>query len=168
VRRGARVAALILAASLLAGFTDPAPRLGAQSLLQLPRPLPAPYDPGADAAGAVDAALARSRKSGKPVVLDFGANWCVDCRVFAGVLALPEMRRYVARNFELVTIDVGQFDRNLEIAGRYGVKLTAVPAVLVVEARTGKLRNRRNVLGIGDARTMQPQQMADWLAKWAN
>jgi len=168
MRGVALVAALALAVPALAAFRDPAPKLGAQSILQLPRPLPAPYTPRADADAAVEAALARSKKSGKPVMLDFGANWCLECRVFAGVLALPDMRRYVAREFELVTIDIGRFDRNLDIATRYGATVRAVPAVLIVNARTGKARNPSTLWLSGDTVGRKPQDMADWLAKWAN
>jgi hypothetical protein len=71
-----------------------------------------------------------------------------------------------ARNFELVQVDIGNFDRNLDLAARFGKKLEAVPAVFVIDARTGKLRNRSNVLALGDASVMKPQQVANWLAKW--
>jgi thiol:disulfide interchange protein len=168
MRRGALVAALVLAVPALAASSGTAPRLGAQSLLQLPRPLPSPYDSRADADADFGAALARAKKSGKPLVLDFGANWCFECRVFAGVLALPDMRRYVAANFELVTVDIGRFDRNLDIAARYGVKMRAVPAVLIIDARTGKARNPRNLWLNGITASNKPQDMADWLAQWAN
>jgi thiol:disulfide interchange protein len=164
VRAVALGAALALAVPAFAAMPDPAPRLGALSLLQLPRPLPSPYSARADAKAAVDAALTRAKQSGKPVMLDFGANWCVNCRVLAGVLALPEMRRYVARNFELVTVDIGHFDRNLEIATRYGAKISAVPMILVVDARTGKPRNPGNRWPT----SRKPQEIADWLARWAN
>lgn len=162
--------ALALAAAMLPGAApaqQSAPRLEARTLDRLPLPLPAPYDPGRDARRDIDAALARAKKSGKPLLLDFGANWCVDCRVLAGVLALPEMRSWVARNFVLVQIDIGMFDRNLDLPRRFGAaSLEAVPAILVIDPRTGKLRNRDDILGLGDARIMQPQEMADWLARW--
>jgi len=40
--------------------------------------------------------------------------------VLAGVLALPEMRGWVTRNFVLVQIDIGMFDRNLDLPRRFG------------------------------------------------
>lgn len=147
--------------------TVAAPRLKARTLAQLPLPLPAPYDPSRDSGRDVDAALARAKRSGKPLLIDFGANWCVDCRVLAGVLELPEMRSWIASHFELVQVDIGEFDRNLDMPRRFGAaSLEAVPAILVVDPRTGRLRNRDDILGLGDARLLQPQQMADWLARW--
>lgn len=163
--------ALVLAAAMLPGAAlaqQAAPRLKARTLAQLPIPLPAPYDVTRDAGKDIDAALARAKKSGKPLLIDLGANWCVDCRVLAGVLELPEMRSWLARNFELVQVDIGIFDRNLDLPRRFGgAPLEAVPAILVVDPRTGRLRNRDDILGLGDARFLQPQQMADWLARWA-
>jgi len=162
--------ALALAASMLPGAAlaqQAAPRLKARTLAQLPLPLPAPYDGTRDARKDIDAALARAKKSGKLLLIDLGANWCVDCRVLAGVLELPEMRGWVARNFELVQVDIGIFDRNLDLPRRFGgAPLEAVPAILVVDPRSGRLRNRDDILGLGDARLLQPQQMADWLARW--
>jgi thiol-disulfide isomerase/thioredoxin len=156
--------ALLLPGAASAG--EKAPKLGISSIHQLPVPLPAPYDRRADAGAAVAAAEARARTSGKPLLIDFGANWCADCRVLAGVLEIPEMKAWVARNFELVQVDIGRFDRNLDLAARYGKKLEAVPAVFVVDARAGKLRNPNNVLALGDALQMKPQAIANWLARW--
>lgn len=169
IRRRSLLAALPLAA-LLPAFTATggrAPRIGIKSIEQLPRPLPSPYDARADAKAQVEAALQRARASGKPVLIDFGANWCPDCRVLAGVLELPEMRGWVAQKFELVQVDVGRFDRNLDIATRFsGGKLGAIPAVFVIDAKKGKLRNAGSTLALGDARIMSPQAIADWLGKW--
>jgi thiol-disulfide isomerase/thioredoxin len=167
MRRRAMLALPLVALLLPAASSDGAPRVRIGSIQQLPRPLPAPYDAGADAHAQVDAALARARASGKPLLIDFGANWCADCRVLAGVLELPEMRPWVARKFELVQVDVGRFDRNLDIPQRFSrTPMQAIPAVFVVDARTGKLRNPGAELALGDARTMSPQAIADWLAKW--
>jgi thiol-disulfide isomerase/thioredoxin len=162
---------LALSAAMLllpaAAAPSHAPHVAIASINELPRPLPAPYDASADAHAQVEAALARARRSGKPVLIDFGANWCADCRVLAGVLELPEMKAWVGQKFELVQVDVGQFDRNLDIAKRFSrTPMQAIPAVFVIDAKTGKLRNGGAELALGDARTMSPQAIADWLAKW--
>jgi thiol:disulfide interchange protein len=162
--------ALVLAALALPGAAlaqQAAPRLKARSLAQLPQPLPAPYDTNRDASGDIDAAIARAKKSGKPVLVDFGANWCVDCRVLAGIFELPDMRSWMGRNFELVQVDIGEFNRNLNLPRRFGgTRIDAVPAILVLDPNTGKLRNPADVMGLGDARIMQPQEVANWLARW--
>jgi thiol-disulfide isomerase/thioredoxin len=148
-------------------FGGTAPRVSIRSVSQLKRPLPAPYDASVDAKAQVNAALKRAKKAGKPLLIDFGANWCADCRVLAGVLELPEMRGWIAQKFELVQVDVGEFDRNLDIATRFsGEKLGAIPAVFVIDAKRNKLLNAGATLALGDARVMKPQEIADWLANW--
>ena len=134
IRALGRLLALVALALPAAAIAQVAPpRLTVRTLDQLPRPLAAPYDAEADARADIAAASARARKSGKRLLIDFGANWCVDCRVFASVVELPEMRAWVARHFELVTVDVGRFNRNLDLAARYGVSLDAVPAIFVID-----------------------------------
>lgn len=151
----------------MSGAGAPAPRLRVQRLDQLPVPLPAPYRADADATAEVDAALARAKKRGKPLIVDFGANWCVDCRVLAGVIALPEMKPWMARHFELVHVDVGRFDANLDLVRRFGLRqLRGAPSLVIYDAKRGQVRNPKTELALVDARTMTPQAMADWFAQW--
>lgn len=130
-------------------------------------PIKAPYDTAADARKAVDAAFATAKASHRPVLLDFGGNWCPDCRSLAGVLDAPEMKPWMAQHFEPVLIDVGRFKKNLDIPARWGVKLTAAPTVLVVSP-DGKLLNGDAVFALADARSYSAQKVADMLAGWAS
>ncbi len=67
-----------------------------------------------------------------------------------------------------MAVDVGRFDRNLQIPAHYGItkRLEGVPAVLIVDPKTDKLLNRARVSALADARSMTPQALADWLAQW--
>ena len=82
------------------------------------------------------------RKSHKRVLIDLGGNWCVDCVVLANFLKLPEMQRFIAAHYEMVPVDVGRFDRNLQIPARFGItgRLKGVPALLIATP-DGKLVN---------------------------
>ena len=108
-----------------------APRLGS---VQLVRP-PDPYDPGQDADTAIARAQARARKAGKLMLIDMGGNWCGDCLVLTAVMNLPAAKAFIDRRFEIVTVDVGQFDKNLQVPARYKVALKAVPCVVVIDAK---------------------------------
>jgi hypothetical protein len=145
-----------------------APRLTIASLAVLPVIERAPYDPGADATAAVDAAFARARKSGKRVLIDLGGNWCGDCIVLANLMLLPEMKPFLKAHFEMVAVDVGRFDRNLQIPRRFGItgRLEGVPAVIIAEA-DGRFVNPGQITALADARHMGPQAIADRLAQWA-
>ncbi len=128
-------------------------------------PVAHPYDETADAHAAVAAAFAAARASGHKVLLDFGGNWCPDCRMLAGVLDMPQVRVWSAQHFETVYIDVGRFTKNKDIAEHYGVRLTAAPTVLVVTA-DGTVLNRNDVFALADARTMSAQAVVTLLASW--
>jgi thiol-disulfide isomerase/thioredoxin len=144
-----------------------APRVSIRSLDQLRQPLPLPYDESADAGAQVAAAKARAKASGKRLLIDLGGDWCADCRILAGIFALPEVDAFLKRHYEVVTVDVGRFNKNGQIPLHYGVsKLAGVPALLVIDPRTDKLLNKDQLFALADARSMTPQSLADWLAKW--
>lgn len=124
-----------------------------------------PYDESADAHRAVDAAFAKAKASGKDVLIDLGGNWCPDCRILAGVLDSREVAPWADSHFVQVRVDVGRENKNLDIARRFGVRISAVPTILVV-APDGKLKNPEAAAALGNARAMSPQQMVDLLAIW--
>ena len=145
-----------------------APRIHIADLKQLPTPLPYPYDEATDADAAVAAAFARARANGKRVLIDLGGNWCADCRILDAVMDLPEMRAFMAAHFEIVSVDVGRFNKNLQIPARWGLgKLEkGVPTIIIADA-DGKAVNISNAADLESARSMTPQGIADWLARWA-
>jgi thiol-disulfide isomerase/thioredoxin len=160
-------AALVLATPALA-LPVAAPRVPVATLDQLPQPLPLPYDATANAKAQVAAARTRAMRGHKKLLIDLGGNWCLDCRLLAGVMDLPSMRGWVKRHYEVVTVDIGRFDRNLDIPARYGIKgrLAGVPALLIVDPKTDKVVNAGRETALADARSLSPQGLADWLAQW--
>ena len=161
-------AALVLALLAGAASAAPAPRMAVTSFAQLKTPLPYPYDEKADASAAVAAAKARALGHHKLLLIDLGGNWCPDCRILAGTMAQPELRAFVDTHYEVVTVDVGRFDKNLQIPARYGIikRLEGVPSVLVVDPASNKLIDAGHISALSDARHMTPQALADWLARW--
>ncbi len=79
-----------------------------------------PYDEHADAWTQVKKALAAGKRTHKPTLLVFGANWCTDCRALDKSLRNQKNTALIAKHFEVVKIDVGNFDRNLELSQAYG------------------------------------------------
>jgi thiol-disulfide isomerase/thioredoxin len=164
VFRRAAICALI--ALTVPASAAPAPRLHARSLEAL-IPLPLPYDEHADAAADLAAARQRAKSHNKLLLVDLGGNWCADCRILAGVMEQPEMRPFLQAHYETVSIDVGAFNRNMNIPAHYGYKsLRGVPAVLIIDPKTDALINRKDVIALEDARSMTPQEIANWLARW--
>jgi thiol-disulfide isomerase/thioredoxin len=155
-------------AAVGAGFAAPAPHVGIASFAQLRTPLPYPYDEAANADAAVARARARAIAHHRLLLIDLGGNWCGDCRILTATMALPEVKAFVDAHYEVVTVDVGRFDRNLQIPARYGIRnrLEGVPSLLIVEPRSNRLLDAGHVAALADARHMDPQSLADWLAKW--
>ncbi|QNM98327.1 thioredoxin family protein [Chitinimonas koreensis] len=113
-----------------------------------------PYDESANARDDVRQALVTARKGGKPVLLVFGANWCKDCRALDKALKGEKNAALIAREFNVVKIDVGRFDKNLDLDTVYGNPIKqGIPAVVVLApdqrvlyaTRAGELANAREM-----------------------
>ena len=161
------LAGTLLLAGSAAVRAATAPHLSVATIDQLPKPLPLPYNVEADANAQVAAAKAQARAAHKLLLIDMGGNWCLDCRILAGIMALPEMRPFLDAHYVEVSVDIGRMDKNLQIAKHYGVDLKGgVPALLIVDPRTDRRVNTGNISALENARGMTPQALADWLAKW--
>lgn len=119
---------------------------------------PLPYDETADAKVALQQALASARAANLPVLVIFGANWCEDCRALDLALKSDANAAQVAREFKVVKVDVGRFDRNLDISQAYGdATKKGIPAAVVLSpdnqvlyaTRAGELSNARRMSETG-------------------
>jgi thioredoxin 1 len=112
------------------------------------------YDETADAKADIRQALAQAATTGVPVLVIFGANWCGDCRILDMAIKQGASAQLVAKEFKVVKVNVGRFDRNVDIAQAYGVPLkNGIPAVVVLSptnevlytTREGELADARNM-----------------------
>ena len=170
--RGRSVAVVLMAMlGLTAGAAAlPAPNVSVTTLHDLPIVERAPYDESANANAAVDNAMGRALKSGKRVLIDLGGNWCGDCIVLANIMRLPEVKTFIDAHYEVAIVDVGRFDKNLQIPARWGItqRLEGVPSVLIIDPVSGKLVDQGHIAALADARSMTPQAITDWLAQWTD
>lgn len=115
------------------------------------------YCENADAKADVRHALTQSSTSHKPVLLIFGANWCEDCRALDQSIKSPATAELLSREFELVKIDVGNFNRNLDIATTYGNPIrNGIPAAVLLTADSRVLYATQGG-ELADARRMSSQ-----------
>jgi len=117
-----------------------------------------PYDEAADAKAALRTALAEAAAARQPLLLIFGANWCVDCRALDTALKTGRNAELIGREFKLLKVDVGNFDRNLDIANAYGNPIKkGIPAAVVLSpnnevlyaTRGGELADARHMSETG-------------------
>ena len=125
------------------------------ALLALPvRAAEGPYDEAADARADVQRALAGAAAAKAAVLVVFGANWCADCRILDMAMKQEPTAAVVAREFRVVKVDVGRFDRNVDVASAYGVPLkSGIPAIAIVSPRNDVLYATR-AGELADARKM--------------
>ena len=123
---------------------------------------PPPYDEKADAKADLQRALSAAKSSGTPVLVIFGANWCPDCRALDKALSTGKNAELVAREFKVVKVDVGQFDRNLDLAARYGNPIKkGIPAAVVLSA-DGEVLYATRLGELADARHMSDTGIYDF------
>ena len=117
-----------------------------------------PYDEAANAKADVERALAMASTTKRSVLVIFGANWCEDCRALDASLKNTRNAELVAKEFVVVKVDVGNFDRNLGLAAQYGNPIkTGIPAAVVLSpgnqvlyaTRAGELANARRMSETG-------------------
>ncbi|MFZ6757698.1 thioredoxin family protein [Undibacterium sp. Ji50W] len=111
------------------------------------------YDESADARTAITKALAEAQKSDKKVLVIFGANWCKDC------LELDKSMHgknapLLNSKFVTVKVNVGQFDKNMDLSDSYGTPTKkGIPAAVLLRpdnsvlyaSKGGELSNARKM-----------------------
>jgi len=168
MKRSVRVVGAAMAALAIGGVALAAPQQVARPVITVEKVQAAahPYDEAADAHQSLATAMTAAKLSGKKVLVDFGANWCPDCRALGGILGVDQIQAYVKANYEVAIVDVGRFNKNLDIPASYGVKIHGIPTVMVIDPVSNQVLNRDGLEALGDAGTMPPQAVVDQLISW--
>jgi hypothetical protein len=124
------------------------------------------YPASADAKAEIAGAIHKATAAHKRVLVVFGGNWCYDCHVLDEAFHSPEISPTMEKSFEVVHVDIGQMDKNLDVANQYEVPLDrGVPAIAVLEG-DGKLLFSQKRGEFEAARSMAPEDILDFLNKW--
>lgn len=128
---------------------------------------PPMYDESADARAQIAAALADASRAHVPVLVVFGANWCGDCKALDAAFKEGASAPLIAKNFKVVKVNVGRFDRNVDLAASYGVPLKkGIPAVAVL-SQQGKVLYATAGGELADAHAMGDNGIYEFFAKVA-
>lgn len=136
-RLGTRLALLLASVTLCATFCA----VGSSSERAAAQPRRAasdPFTPMSDEALAarITAASAEARASDRRVLLEFVASWCADCREVVRLAAREPARTVLAHGYVVVPVEVGRFDRHVDLIERYGVR--AIATLVVLDPATGE------------------------------
>ncbi|MFD6108649.1 thioredoxin family protein [Streptomyces yangpuensis] len=133
-----------------------------------PAKVPGPgYDSSADAQKQIDAALRAAKADGRMVLLDFGANWCGNCKAADKVFAQSQTAGILGASYHMVKVDIGgNNSANSALLRKYSPSGgTYKMPVLVVVSPSGTVRTDTHVTG-------NPSLTADginaFLRKWAS
>lgn len=125
------------------------------------------YNDNANARQAIENAIHEATASHKNIVLDFGANWCLDCHVLDEQMHQGELAAIVKKNFVVVHISVGLYNRNLDLAKQYGVPLhKGIPALAVLSPE-GKLLYAQTQGQFENARAVSSGSFLKFFKKWS-
>jgi thioredoxin 1 len=125
---------------------------------------PVPEQAKADLAAGLKTAAATH----KHVILDFGGNWCGDCKVLDIYFHDPANKALLDANYVVVHINIGLrgIDRNEDIAERYEIPLKkGVPALAVLDEH-GKLLYSQKTGEFEAMRRMEIGSVTSFLLQW--
>jgi thioredoxin 1 len=134
--------------------------------------LPAPterrviYPENVDAKAEIAEALASAAKTHRRVILVFGGNWCYDCHALDAALRSAEIAPIVNKNFVVVHVNIGEYDKNLDVAEKYDVPLKrGVPASAVLGS-DGTLLYSQKQGEFESAKRISKEDVVAFLEKW--
>lgn len=113
-----------------------------------------PYNEATDARVDVERALVQAAGSDRLVMIVFGANWCTDCRVLDAAMSAQPLAGALAANYVLVKVDIGNWDKHVDVAARFGDPISkGIPALIVADShgdvlyatRAGELATARDL-----------------------
>ena len=137
----------------------------ARAPLKMPaRPNANLYRADVDANAEIQRAIAEARLHNRNVLLVFGANWCGDCYALDYAFHQPRIKPLLDAGFKVVHIDVGEYNRNLDVAKKYHIPLEkGVPSVAVLDP-SGKLLYSSSEFE--KARLMTEEDVISFLETW--
>jgi thioredoxin 1 len=127
------------------------------------------YAPPGKAPAEIKAALASAAKDHKRVILVFGANWCYDCHVLDATFRSKAIAPLVEANYHVVHVNIGDGDKNLDLADKYDVPLrqhVRVPSLAVIDA-SGQVIYSQKEGEFDDSARLGPEDVTGFLKKWA-
>jgi thioredoxin 1 len=131
---------------------------------------PGTFDKTADAKAQLSRSLSSVQKSGKHVLLIYGANWCSDStRTVALLKSDPEISRILRDSYLVTRIDVGPSGsgRNGDLVARYHATIKKGIPVLVVLDGSGRFLNDTRQTRLRDSDHEHPDRIADFLQQHA-
>lgn len=146
-------------------FTD-FDKLSSEDVLSTPLPLP--YDEKIIDSSELDKFINQSINNDKQPVVIFGGNWCPDCRILAGTLAMPTIKKFLQQYYRIIHIDIGRYDRNMELMNHLNIEpKKGVPRVVILDFKKN-IVNSSTSSEWTTARDRKEQEIYDYFQKFVS
>jgi len=122
------------------------------------------YRADVDAQQEIAQTISEADKENKRILLVFGAAWCGDCYALDYGFHQPRVEPLLSANFKVVHVNVGRFDKNLDLVKKYHVDLEkGIPSLAVLTPKGGVLYSTAE---FERARVMTEEDLITFLNAW--
>jgi len=124
------------------------------------------YDPEADPAEQLAAAIEEATASGRRIILEVGGNWCIWCHHLHDFMADHDgIRKLWDESFVTVNVNVSPENRNETFLGAYP-EIPGYPHLFVL-APDGTLLHSQNTGDLERGESYSRASMLDFISQWA-
>ena len=122
------------------------------------------YIEGVDAKKELSLSLLEAKKKNSYLLLDFGANYCPDCRQLSRLFKTREIKEWLNKRLILLPIDVGMsHEINRDISRKYGDPVkSGIPSLVLLDS-SGEMAFATKNGELARARNVEKVELLTWL-----
>ena len=99
----------------------------------------------------------------KQAVVVFGANWCPDCQILAGLIKIAQEDQLIQKGFEFLLVDVKDYKINMDSLQQIDSSaLTGIPRVFIFDNSDNLINKQANDF-FRTLRSMNENALVDYL-----
>ena len=107
--------------------------------------------------------VTKAIKKDKQAVIVFGANWCPDCQILAGLIRFALKDELIKKNFEFLLVDVKDYEINMGSLQEIDPSANSgIPRIFIFDA-SGNLLNKKQNDFFRTLRTMHENALVEYL-----
>ena len=110
--------------------------------------------------------VATTSEKDKQAVVVFGANWCPDCQILAGLIRIALENKQMKESFEFLLVDVKDYEINMDSLQQIDSSaLTGIPRVFIFDSSNNLINKQANDF-FRTLRSMDKNALVDYLASF--
>ena len=107
--------------------------------------------------------VVKAIKNDKQAVIVFGANWCPDCQILAGLIRIALENEQMKESFEFLLVDVKDYEINMGSLQEIDPNANSgIPRIFIFDG-SGNLLNKQQNDFFRRLRTMHENALVDYL-----